>query len=140
MSEMKPMAVESFDLGMNISQVRNLEGKELEAEQKEMFKMLANKETIYYNDWKNKPTVDQVFKDLETVDEVVVKLDRDVTLRVERNNRYWLNSTLYGVNGTSKEAGFTNDPRWLKEGIEKPVSVNYTGQQQFRKIIGFLLK
>ena len=140
MSEMKPMNVMEFDLGMNISQVRNLEGKELEAEQKEMFKMLANKETIYYNDWKIKPTVDQVFKDLETVDEVVVKLDRDVTLRVERNNRYWLNSTLYGVNGTSKEAGFTNDPRWLKEGIKKPVSVNYTGQQQFRKIIGFLLK
>ena len=140
MAEMKPMNVMEFDLGMNISQVRNLEGKELEAEQKEMFKMLANKETIYYNDWKIKPTVDQVFKDLETVDEVVVKLDRDVTLRIERNNRYWLNSTLYGVNGTSKEAGFTNDPRWLKEGIEKPVSVNYTGQQQFRKIIGFLLK
>lgn len=140
MAEMKPMVVEEFDLGMNVSQVRILEGKELEAEQKEMFKMLANKETIYYNDWKNKPAVDQVFKDLETVDEVVVKLDRDVTLRVERNNRYWLNSTLYGVNGTSKEAGFTNDPRWLKEGIEKPVSVNYTGQQQFRKIIGFLLK
>lgn len=140
MAEMKPMNVMEFDLGMNISQVRNLEGKELEAEQKEMFKMLANKETIYYNDWKIKPTVDQVFKDLETVDEVVVKLDRDVTLRIERNNRYWLNSTLYGVNGTSKEAGFTNDPRWEKEGIEKPVSVNYTGQQQFRKIIGFLLK
>lgn len=140
MAEMKPMNVMEFDLGMNVSQVRNLEGKELEAEQKEMFKMLANKETIYYNDWKIKPTVDQVFKDLETVDEVVVKLDRDVTLRIERNNRYWLNSTLYGVNGTSKEAGFTNDPRWLKEGIEKPVSVNYTGQQQFRKIIGFLLK
>lgn len=140
MSEMKPMNVMEFDLGMNVSQVRNLEGKELEAEQKEMFKMLANKETIYYNDWKIKPTVDQVFKDLETVDEVVVKLDRDVTLRIERNNRYWLNSTLYGVNATSKEAGFTNDPRWLKEGIEKPVSVNYTGQQQFRKIIGFLLK
>ena len=140
MSEMKPMNVMEFDLGMNVSQVRNLEGKELEAEQKEMFKMLANKETIYYNDWKIKPTVDQVFKDLETVDEVVVKLDRDVTLRVERNNRYWLNSTLYGLNGTSKEAGFTNDPRWAKEGIEKPVSVNYTGQQQFRKIIGFLLK
>lgn len=140
MSELKPMNVMEFDLGMNVSQVRNLEGKELEAEQKEMFKMLANKETIYYNDWKIKPTVDQVFKDLETVDEVVVKLDRDVTLRIERNNRYWLNSTLYGVNATSKEAGFTNDPRWLKEGIEKPVSVNYTGQQQFRKIIGFLLK
>lgn len=140
MAEMKPMNVMEFDLGMNVSQVRNLEGKELEAEQKEMFKMLANKETIYYNDWKIKPTVDQVFKDLETVDEVVVKLDRDVTLRIERNNRYWLNSTLYGLNGTSKEAGFTNDPRWLKEGIEKPVSVNYTGQQQFRKIIGFLLK
>lgn len=140
MSELKPMNVMEFDLGMNVSQVRDLEGKELEAEQKEMFKMLANKETIYYNDWKIKPTVDQVFKDLETVDEVVVKLDRDVTLRIERNNRYWLNSTLYGVNGTSKEAGFTNDPRWLKEGIEKPVSVNYTGQQQFRKIIGFLLK
>ena len=140
MAEMKPMNVMEFDLGMNVSQVRNLEGKELEAEQKEMFKMLANKETIYYNDWKIKPTVDQVFKDLETVDEVVVKLDRDVTLRIERNNRYWLNSTLYGVTGTSKEAGFTNDPRWLKEGIEKPVSVNYTGQQQFRKIIGFLLK
>lgn len=140
MAEMKPMNVMEFDLGMNVSQVRNLEGKELEAEQKEMFKMLANKETIYYNDWKIKPTVDQVFKDLETVDEVVVKLDRDVTLRIERNNKYWLNSTLYGVNGTSKEAGFTNDPRWLKEGIEKPVSVNYTGQQQFRKIIGFLLK
>ena len=140
MSEMKPMNVMEFDLGMNVSQVRNLEGKELEAEQKEMFKMLANKETIYYNDWKIKPTVDQVFKDLETVDEVVVKLDRDVTLRIERNNRYWLNSTLYGVNGTSKEPGFTNDPRWAKEGIEKPVSVNYTGQQQFRKIIGFLLK
>lgn len=140
MSELKPMNVMEFDLGMNVSQVRNLEGKELEAEQKEMFKMLANKETIYYNDWKIKPTVDQVFKDLETVDEVVVKLDRDVTLRIERNNKYWLNSTLYGVNATSKEAGFTNDPRWLKEGIEKPVSVNYTGQQQFRKIIGFLLK
>lgn len=140
MAEMKPMNVMEFDLGMNVSQVRNLEGKELEAEQKEMFKMLANKETIYYNDWKIKPTVDQVFKDLETVDEVVVKLDRDVTLRIERNNKYWLNSTLYGINGTSKEAGFTNDPRWLKEGIEKPVSVNYTGQQQFRKIIGFLLK
>ena len=43
MAEMKPMNVMEFDLGMNVSQVRNLEGKELEAEQKEMFKMLANK-------------------------------------------------------------------------------------------------
>ena len=82
---------------------------------------------------KDEATVDSIFKALETFDEVVVKLDTQVTLRVCRGFKYYINDTLYGVKRTSTEQGFTYDSNG------QVVSVNYTGEQKFRAMLENLL-
>ena len=58
--------------------------------------------------------------------------DEETVLSLHHNNRYMINDELYGFNATDTEAGFTEDKG-------KKVSVNFTGEQLYRKYIEFLL-
>ena len=76
--------------------------------------------------------IDDILNTLKVVDEVKIQLDEETVLRLRRNNRYMINDELYGFNATDTEAGFTEDKG-------KKVSVNFTGEQLYRKYIEFLL-
>ena len=99
---------------------------------KKMKRMSLSKFYKYMD--KDEATVNSVLKALEAFDEVVVKLDTHVTLRVCRGFKYYINDTLYGVKGTSTEQGFTYNSNG------QVVSVNYTGEQKFRTMLESLLK
>ena len=76
--------------------------------------------------------IDDILNTLKVVDEVKIQLDEKTVLRLHHNNRYMINDELYGFNATDTEAGFTEDKG-------KKVSVNFTGEQLYRKYIEFLL-
>ena len=76
--------------------------------------------------------IDDILNTLKVVDEVKINLDEETVLRLHHNNRYMINDELYGFNATDTEAGFTEDKG-------KKVSVNFTGDQLYRKQIEFLL-
>ena len=76
--------------------------------------------------------VDDILATLKSVDEIKIQLDEETVLRLHHNNRYMINDELYGFNATDTEAGFTEDKG-------KKVSVNFTGEQLYRKYIQFLL-
>lgn len=92
--------VKEFDLEYNLPQVRLLDGDELFEEQDKLHLHFANKTRITYNSL-NKPTVEQVLKDLEEVDEVLIRLGDYLKIRVGKNNRLWINGTLVGYNASS---------------------------------------
>ena len=76
--------------------------------------------------------VDDILETLKVVDEIKINLDNETVLRLHHNNRYMINDELYGFNATDTEAGFTEEKG-------KKVSVNFTGEQLYRKYIEFLL-
>ena len=76
--------------------------------------------------------VDDILETLKVVDEIKINLDNETVLRLHHNNRYMINDELYGFNATDTEKGFTEDKG-------KKVSVNFTGDQLYRKQIEFLL-
>ena len=76
--------------------------------------------------------VDDILETLKSVDEIKIQLDEETVLRLHHNNRYLINDELYGFNATDTEKGFTEDKG-------KKVSVNFTGEQLYRKYIQFLL-
>lgn len=99
---------------------------------KKMKRMSLSKFYKYMD--KDEATVDGILNALEAFDEVVVKLDTHVTLRVCRGFKYYINDTLYGVKGTSTKQGFTYDSNG------QVVSVNFTGEQKFRTMLESLLR
>ena len=105
-----------------------------EEQHQELLKVLAKFEqktrTVAH---KEDVTVDEVLDLLTRFDEVVIQLDNWNVLRVAQNYKYYLNNRLYGINPTSKEEGFTYDSHGRK------VSVNYTGRDEFTKILNNLL-
>ena len=76
--------------------------------------------------------IDDILETLKIVDEVKIQLDEETVLRLHHNNRYMINDELYGFNATDTDKGFTEDKG-------KKVSVNFTGEQLYRKYIEFLL-
>ena len=76
--------------------------------------------------------IDDILETLKSVDEVKIQLDEETVLRLHHNNRYMINDELYGFNATDTEKGFTEDK-------SKKVSVNFTGEQLYKKYIQFLL-
>ena len=76
--------------------------------------------------------IDDILNTLKVVDEVKINLDNETVLRLHHNNRYMINNELYGFNASDTEKGFTEDKG-------KKVSVNFTGEQLYRKYIEFLL-
>ena len=76
--------------------------------------------------------VDDILATLKSVDEIKINLDDKTVLRLHHNNRYYINDELYGFNASDIEKGYTEDKG-------KKVSVNFTGEQLYRKYIQFLL-
>ena len=76
--------------------------------------------------------IDDILETLKVVDEIKINLDEETVLRLHHNNRYMINDELYGFNATDIEKGYTEDKG-------KKVSVNFTGDQLYRKYIKFLL-
>ena len=76
--------------------------------------------------------VDDILATLKSVDEIKINLDNKTVLRLHHNNRYYINNELYGFNASDIEKGYTEDKG-------KKVSVNFTGEQLYRKYIQFLL-
>ena len=75
-----------------------------------------------------KATAEEVIKELETYDEVVVALKNDSILRIRPNVVYINGILAFSINPTSDEPGKT-----YEQGIHK--SNNYTGQQRFKQIL-----
>ena len=135
--------VKEFNLGFNLPQVRSLEGDELLTEQEKLTLHFAKRSRIVYNSL-NKPTVEQVLKDLKEVDEVYINLGDYVQIRVGHNNRLWINGTLIGVNATSTtEEKARPEEVWTyvdkTEDWIAPTTVRFTGEQWLRNKLEQLL-
>ena len=106
-----------------------LTGKEFEKELEKLNEIEKNRITVEFD--KN-ADVDDILETLKSVDEIKIQLDEETVLRLHHNNRYLINDELYVFNATDTEKGFTEDKG-------KKVSVNFTGEQLYRKYIQFLL-
>ena len=106
-----------------------LTGNEFEKELEKLNEIEKNRIVVEFD--KN-ADVDDILETLKSVDEIKIQLDEETVLRLHHNNRYLINDELYGFNATDTEKGFTEDKG-------KKVSVNFTGEQLYRKYIQFLL-
>ena len=106
-----------------------LTGNEFEKELEKLNEIEKNRITVEFDKNEN---VDDILETLKSVDEIKIQLDEETVLRLHHNNRYLINDELYGFNATDTEKGFTEDKG-------KKVSVNFTGDQLYRKQIEFLL-
>ena len=106
-----------------------LTGNEFEKELEKLNEIEKNRIVVEFD--KN-ADVDDILETLKVVDEIKINLDNETVLRLHQNNRYIINDELYGFNATDTEKGFTEDKG-------KKVSVNFTGDQLYRKQIEFLL-
>ena len=138
--------VKEFNLNYNLPQVRLLEGDELFAEHDKFQQHFIRKTNITYNS-QNKPTVEQVLKDLQEVDEVRIDLGLYFKIRVGQNNRIWINGNLVGYNASStKDEPVRAEEVWTyveKGGIEDwiaPTTVRDTGETWLRNKLAQLLE
>lgn len=106
-----------------------LTGDDFQKELEKLNDIEKNRITVEFDKNAN---VDDILATLKSVDEIKIQLDEETVLRLHHNNRYMINDELYGFNATDTEKGFTEDKG-------KKVSVNFTGEQLYRKYIKFLL-
>ena len=106
-----------------------LTGKEFEKELDKLNEIEKNRITVEFD---RTADIDDILNTLKVVDEVKIQLDEETVLRLHHNNRYMINDELYGFNASDIEKGYTEDKG-------KKVSVNFTGEQLYRKYIKFLL-
>ena len=106
-----------------------LTGNEFEKELEKLNEIEKNRIVVEFD--KN-ADIDDILETLKVVDEIKIQLDDETVLRLHHNNRYMINDELYGFNATDIEKGYTEDKG-------KKVSVNFTGEQLYRKYIQFLL-
>ena len=106
-----------------------LTGKEFEKELDKLNEIEKNRIVVEFD--KN-ADIDDILETLKVVDEIKIQLDEETVLRLHHNNRYYINDELYGFNASDIEKGYTEDKG-------KKVSVNFTGEQLYRKYIQFLL-
>ena len=120
-------------------------GKAVREDKHEELLKVLNKMTMnkHFKNLRGDVTVDSVLIALEYYDEVRVRKD-DNYIRICKpvNGKYvwYINAHQYGFNADDVKQGFTYDSRYLKEGVNSPISVNYTGEQYFLKILENLLK
>ena len=106
-----------------------LTGKEFERELEKLNEIEQNRIVV---DFDKTADIDDILNTLKVVDEVKIQLDEETVLRLHHNNRYMINDELYGFNASDIEKGYTEDKG-------KKVSINFTGEQLYRKYIKFLL-
>jgi hypothetical protein len=124
---------------------KRMSGKAVnEKEHSELLKVL-NEMTMnkQYKQLPSNSTIDTVLTTLEYYDEVRVRKGSDyIRICKPVNGKYvwFINGRQYGFSAEDVEQGFTYDSRYLKEGINSPISVNYTGQQRWCEVLKDLLK
>ena len=106
-----------------------LTGEEFKKELQKLNEIEKNRITVEFD---KTADIDDILNTLKVVDEIKIILDEETVLRLHHNNRYYINDELYGFNATDIEKGYTEDKG-------KKVSVNFTGDQLYRKYIKFLL-
>ena len=106
-----------------------LTGEEFKKELQKLNEIEKNRITVEFD---KTADIDDILNTLKVVDEIKIILDEETVLRLHHNNRYYINDELYGFNATDIEKGYTEDKG-------KKVSVNFTGDQLYRKYIQFLL-
>ena len=106
-----------------------LTGEEFKKELQKLNEIEKNRITVEFD---KTADIDDILNTLKVVDEVKIQLDEETVLRLHHNNRYMINDELYGFNASDIEKGYTEDKG-------KKVSVNFTGEQIYRKYIKFLL-
>ena len=106
-----------------------LTGEEFKKELQKLNDIEKNRIVV---DFDKNADIDDILATLKSVDEIKIQLDEETVLRLHHNNRYMINDELYGFNATDTEAGFTEEKG-------KKVSVNFTGEQLYKKYIEFLL-
>ena len=106
-----------------------LTGKEFEKELDKLNEIEKNRIIVEFD---KTADIDDILNTLKVVDEIKIILDEETVLRLHHNNRYYINDELYGFNASDIEKGYTEDKG-------KKVSVNFTGEQLYRKQIEFLL-
>ena len=106
-----------------------LTGEEFKKELQKLNEIEKNRIVVEFD--KN-ADIDDILETLKVVDEIKIILDEETVLRLHHNNRYYINDEIYGFNATDIEKGYTEDKG-------KKVSVNFTGEQLYRKYIQFLL-
>ena len=106
-----------------------LTGEDFQRELEKLNEIEKNRIVVEFDKNAN---IDDILETLKSVDEIKIQLDEETVLRLHHNNRYLINDELYGFNATDTEKGFTEDKG-------KKVSVNFTGEQLYRKYIQFLL-
>ena len=107
-----------------------LTGEDFQRELEKLNEIEKNRIVVEFDKNAN---IDDILETLKSVDEIKVNLDNETVLRLHHNNRYLINDELYGFNASDTEKGFTEDKG-------KKVSVNFTGEQLYKKYIQFLLK
>ena len=106
-----------------------LTGEEFKKELQKLNEIEKNRITVEFD---KTADIDDILNTLKVVDEIKIILDEETVLRLHHNNRYYINDELYGFNATDIEKGYTEDKG-------KKVSVNFTGEQLYKKYIKFLL-
>ena len=106
-----------------------LTGEEFKKELQKLNEIEKNRITVEFD---KTADIDDILETLKVVDEIKINLDEETVLRLHHNNRYLINNELYGFNASDEEKGFTEEKG-------KIVSVNFTGEQLYRKYISFLL-
>ena len=106
-----------------------LTGEEFKKELQKLNEIEKNRITVEFD---KTADIDDILNTLKVVDEIKIILDEETVLRLHHNNRDYINDELYGFNATDIEKGYTEDKG-------KKVSVNFTGEQLYRKYIQFLL-
>ena len=106
-----------------------LTGKEFEKELDKLNEIEKNRITVEFD---RTADINDILETLKVVDEIKIQLDEETVLRLHHNNRYYINDELYGFNASDIEKGYTEDKG-------KKVSVNFTGDQLYKKYIKFLL-
>lgn len=98
--------------------------------------MKAQKQVKYFNE--DEVSVNLVVNALNYYDEIRTRKG-DLYIRICKpvNGKYvwYINAHQYGFNADDVEQGFTYDSRYLKEGVNAPISVNYTGEQRFNEVL-----
>ena len=130
---------------MNKLDSKRMSGKAVREDKHEELLKVLNEMTTNksYKQLASNSTVDTVIRALEFYDEVrIAKNDLYIRISKPNNGKYvwFVNGRQYGFNADSNGKGFTYDSRYLKEGINSPISVNYTGEQRFLQVLEDLLK
>ena len=123
--------VKEFNLGLNIPQVRTLEGDELAAEQLKLQQIMAKKAGTYHNTNNATVRVNETSK-WKAMGEITNEYTPGATFE-RKDYAIWVNGVLTKISATSEKPGFTE-----KKGVK--VSVNFTGEQLVQRVVEQQLK